>query len=62
MVTDLLPNIAISCFAANPNQNPSRILYAGTGEGYYGGDAKQGAGIYRSSDYGAVRLLLYRGL
>lgn len=50
-LTDLLlPNIAVVSLAMDPT-NP-QILYAGTGEGVFNGDAIQGAGIYKSTDGG----------
>jgi hypothetical protein len=51
-LTDLLiPNIAVTSLAFQPN-NP-QIIYAGTGEGYFNGDALRGAGIFKSTDAGA---------
>ena len=49
-VSDVLPTLAIGCIAATPT-NPN-IIYAGTGEGYFNGDAIGGMGIYRSTDRG----------
>ncbi|MES1242139.1 MAG: hypothetical protein ABUT39_11010 [Acidobacteriota bacterium] len=49
---DLLPNLAVSALALDPS-NP-RTVYAGTGEGFFNGDSARGAGIFRSSDGGAV--------
>ena len=52
VVDDQLPNLAICCLAADPN-NP-QIIYAGTGEGFFNGDAIGGAGIYKSIDGGST--------
>jgi hypothetical protein len=51
-LSDLMPNIAVSCLAINP-QDPN-VVYAGTGEGYYNIDAFQGAGILRTNDGGST--------
>lgn len=51
-LTDLLPNIAVSCMAINA-QDPS-ILYAGTGEGYYNIDAVRGPGLLKTTDGGST--------
>lgn len=45
-----MSNIAVSSLAFDP-QNANTI-YAGTGEGFYNGDAIRGAGIFRSTDAG----------
>jgi hypothetical protein len=47
---DLLQNIAISTLIQDPRN--ADILYAGTGEGYFNGDAIRGAGIFKSIDGG----------
>ena len=47
-VDDLMANLAVSCMAIDPT-NP-KILYAGTGEGFYNVDAIRGAGIFRTVD------------
>ena len=47
---DLLQNIAISTMIQDP-RDPN-TLYAGTGEGYFNGDALRGAGIFKSIDGG----------
>lgn len=49
-LSDLMANIAISTLAFDP-LNASTI-YAGTGEGFYNGDAIRGAGIFKSIDAG----------
>ena len=51
-LSDLLPNIAVSCLAINP-QDPN-VVYAGTGEGYYNIDAFRGAGILKTNDGGTT--------
>jgi len=51
-VNDFFQNIAISCIVQNP-VNPQEI-YAGTGEGWYNGDAIAGLGIWKTSDGGAT--------
>ena len=52
-LTDLLlPNIAVASLAMDP-KNP-QILYAGTGEGVFNGDAIRGTGIFKSTDAGAT--------
>ena len=47
---DLLVNIAVNSMMLDP-RNPD-ILYAGTGEGFFNGDAVRGAGILKSLDGG----------
>ncbi len=47
---DLLVNIAVNSMMLDP-RNPD-ILYAGTGEGFFNGDAVRGAGILKSTDGG----------
>ncbi len=47
---DWLPNLAICCLTLDP-ADPT-VLYAGTGEGFFNGDAIGGAGIYKSTDDG----------
>ncbi|MCA1815892.1 MAG: hypothetical protein LC746_05690 [Acidobacteria bacterium] len=47
-VNDLMANLAISCMAMDPT-NP-KIIYAGTGEGFYGSDSIRGGGIYKTTD------------
>ncbi len=51
-VDDGLPNLAICSLAIAPS-DPS-IMYAGTGEGFFNGDAIGGIGIYKSTDVGAT--------
>lgn len=49
-LTDLMANLAVSSLAFDPT-NPTTI-YAGTGEGFFNGDAVRGAGIFKSLDGG----------
>jgi len=51
-LTDLLPNLAIGSLAMDPAH--SNVLYAGTGEGYFNGDAARGAGIFRTINGGVT--------
>ena len=48
---DFMPNIAVTTMAFDPD-NPD-IIWAGTGEGFFNGDAVRGAGIFRSTNAGA---------
>jgi len=50
VINDRLPNLAIGSLAFDP-KNP-QIIYAGTGEGVFNGDAIGGIGIYKSTDGG----------
>jgi len=52
-VNSSLGNLAVTTVAAVPGTRPE-VLYCGTGEGYYNGDAIQGAGIWKSADGGAT--------
>jgi photosystem II stability/assembly factor-like uncharacterized protein len=47
---DLLVNIAVNSIIEDPAQD--NVLYAGTGEGFFNGDAVRGQGIFKSTDYG----------
>ena len=51
-LTPDLPNLAISSLVQAPS-NPN-VLYAGTGEGFFNGDAVSGAGIVKSTDRGVT--------
>jgi len=57
-VTDLLPNIAVNSLAFDPAD--SRVIYAGTGEGYFREDIRgtalpiRGNGIFVTRDAGAT--------
>lgn len=55
-VNDEMTNLAICCLARDPG-NPERLL-AGTGEGFFNGDAVRGAGIYQSLDGGTTWAVL----
>jgi photosystem II stability/assembly factor-like uncharacterized protein len=50
-INDWWASLAIGCLVIDP-QDP-QVMYAGTGEGYFNGDAIGGAGIFRSPDGGA---------
>ncbi|HET9225679.1 MAG TPA: hypothetical protein VFR31_03370 [Thermoanaerobaculia bacterium] len=47
---DLVANLAIGSLAMDPAN--SKIVYAGTGEGYFNEDAVRGAGIFKTTDGG----------
>ena len=47
---DLLVNIAVNSLIQDPADE--NVLYAGTGEGFFNGDAVRGQGIFKSTDYG----------
>lgn len=49
---DFMANLAVSTLVVDPN-NPN-VLYAGTGEGVYNGDALRGAGVFKTTDGGAT--------
>jgi uncharacterized repeat protein (TIGR01451 family) len=49
---DFMANIAVTSLAFEPGN--SSVIYAGTGEGYFNGDAVRGAGIFKSTDAGAT--------
>jgi hypothetical protein len=49
-------NLSVSTIVRDPS-NP-QVVYAGTGEGVFNGDAVQGYGIYKSTDGGATWALL----
>ena len=48
----LLPNLAVASLDIDPTS--SNILYAGTGEGVFNGDAVRGAGIFKTTDGGVT--------
>ncbi len=48
---DLMLNIAVCALAMDPSDPDT--LYAGTGEGFFNGDAVRGLGIYKTTDGGA---------
>ena len=49
---DLFANMAVCSLVIDPT-NP-QILYAGTGEGFFNGDAVRGAGIFKTTDGGST--------
>ncbi|MEM9917375.1 MAG: T9SS type A sorting domain-containing protein [Bacteroidota bacterium] len=49
-INDFFENIAVSCIAQDPT-NPD-IIYFGTGEGWFNGDAIRGMGIWKTTDGG----------
>ncbi|WP_420318870.1 T9SS type A sorting domain-containing protein [Ekhidna sp.] len=49
-VDDFMANLAVSTLAFDPTN--TQEFYAGTGEGYFNGDAVRGAGIFKSTDGG----------
>ncbi|MBX7135910.1 MAG: hypothetical protein K1X67_24845 [Fimbriimonadaceae bacterium] len=49
-VDDRLRSLAIGCIVFDPTN--ANIVYAGTGEGHFNGDAIGGVGIYKSTDGG----------
>jgi photosystem II stability/assembly factor-like uncharacterized protein len=51
-VDDFMANLAVSSLAMNPLN--SNELYCGTGEGFFNGDALDGAGIFKSTDGGTT--------
>ncbi|MEM1359419.1 MAG: hypothetical protein AAGF89_14530, partial [Bacteroidota bacterium] len=50
-VNDFFENLAVCAIAQDPNN--SDIIYFGTGEGFYNGDAIAGIGLWKSIDGGA---------
>ncbi|MBN2446603.1 MAG: hypothetical protein JXO22_07755 [Phycisphaerae bacterium] len=51
-VDDTMNNLAVCCLVIDPTS--SDVMYAGTGEGFFNGDAIRGDGIYRSVDRGVT--------
>lgn len=52
--TDALGNIAFTSLAIAPGgTTATRTIYAGTGEGYFNGDAIRGAGLFKTTNSGA---------
>lgn len=49
-LNDKLPNLNITHMAFDPGD--PNIMYAATGEGYFNSDAKQGSGLFKSTDGG----------
>jgi len=55
-VDDRLGSLAIGCLTRDPNN--ANVIYAGTGEGFFNGDAIGGVGIYKSVDRGLTWSLM----
>ncbi len=55
-VNDFMKNLAICCMAMDPSN--ANTMYAGTGEGYFNGDAIRGGGLFKTIDGGATWSLL----
>jgi len=51
-VNDFMGNLSVTSLVMDPSD--SSKIYAATGEGFFNGDAKRGAGIFRSTDGGAT--------
>lgn len=51
-LSDMAANLAVTTISLDPN-NPD-VIYAGTGEGFYNGDALRGDGIFKSNDAGVT--------
>lgn len=51
-VNDFMSNLSVSSLAMSSTN--SNTLYAGTGEGFYNGDAVRGAGVFKSTDGGVT--------
>lgn len=49
-VDDFMANLAVTTLAFDPTN--TQVFYAGTGEGFFNGDAVRGAGIFKSTDGG----------
>ena len=49
-VDDFMANMAVTTMAYDPTN--TQVFYAGTGEGFFNGDAVRGAGIFQSTDGG----------
>ncbi|HEX3555664.1 MAG TPA: hypothetical protein VIA62_20775 [Thermoanaerobaculia bacterium] len=47
---DLMPSLAVTSLALDPGNR--KVLYAGTGEGFFNTDAVRGAGIFKTTDSG----------
>lgn len=55
-IDDFWANIAISCIAYDPSN--IQKMYVGTGEGWYNGDALEGAGVYKTINGGTTWTLI----
>jgi hypothetical protein len=51
-LNDFLANIAVTCMVMDPT-NPN-VIYAGTGEGFFNADGVRGAGVFKTTDAGAL--------
>jgi|GEM_PF-798947 len=49
---DFMANLAVSSLVMDPTN--ASVLYAGTGEGFFNGDAVRGLGIFKTTDAGAT--------
>lgn len=49
---DMMTNLAVTTLVFDPND--SNTIYAGTGEGFFNGDALRGDGVFVSNDAGAT--------
>lgn len=49
-VDDFLPSLAVVTLVMDPGN--SNVMYAGTGEGFFGNRFVPGAGVFKSTDYG----------
>lgn len=49
-VNDYMSTLAVNCMTMDPTD--PNIMYAGTGEGYFNGDAINGEGLFKSTDGG----------
>ena len=53
---DFMANLAVNAMAMDPGN--SGVLYAGTGEGFFNGDAVRGAGIFKTTNGGTTWAVL----
>lgn len=51
-VNDYFPSLAVTKITYDPNS--TNIFYFCTGEGWFNADAQKGAGVFKSSDFGAT--------
>lgn len=52
VVDDFWSNLAVSCIDYDPTN--TQVMYVGTGEGWFNGDATRGLGIWKTTDGGAT--------
>ncbi len=52
VVDDFMANLAVATLVMDPAN--SNTMYAGTGEGFFNGDAIRGAGVFKSTDGGTT--------